>query len=142
MSESKFYPDNTHLSYQVIKQSSSMAPTTRTQPMSHKSLTTPYVRQLTTKSSPSSTKLARFVAAQRLLNKACDQIVLLNRREVDLKIRYDRAKANQSRGARASTHNQLAVVSGVKVQYYHYAHQLADIVEQLQVELEAQVTDN
>ncbi len=74
--------------------------------------------------------LAHLLAAQKLLEKLCDQLALLTNREADLRIRYIRAKVSPAEMSRNTLHMQLTTIVGVKAQYEQYAERLAyQIVE-------------
>ena len=83
------------------------------------------------------TKVARYVAAKMMLDKVCDQLVILDQRESDLGVRYSRAVKSSLLGSRVSSKLQMAVVTGVKLQYFQYAEKLADLIDKMYVDLTA-----
>ena len=73
----------------------------------------------------------RLALLQKLLDKACDQLVVLDEREGDLRRRYKQARASVRQSARYSLFLQLGTVAAVKKRYYDVASRLAEDLKRL-----------
>ena len=71
----------------------------------------------------------RLALAEVLLDKTCDQLLVLDRREGDLETRYRRARSSGRLSARHSLHIQLRVLTTFKRLYYEFVRRLADYIE-------------
>ncbi len=72
---------------------------------------------------------------ERYLERACDQIVLLNKKIHALQKRYKKAKEDKMRSFQHNMLLRLTVVEGVKNMYFEYACNIADEVVELRKEL-------
>ena len=84
---------------------------------------------------PLITKLQRLNVENRKFQRVCAHLVVLDNRERDLQVRYERACSDRSRGYRYSFRLQIASLSGVKLMYYRYAERQRDLVNRLAEEL-------
>lgn len=73
--------------------------------------------------------------AEHRFRKACDQIVMLNKRLGDVQKRYKMAKRNNNRSFRYNLRLKLAVIEGSRNMFYDYAYAKADQVAGLRMEL-------
>ena len=78
---------------------------------------------------------AQLNEAQRRMNKAWQQIVVLNRKIQDLYKRYQDASAANQRGIKYSLEMKLTTTVGVGTAYYYYAMQKAEEIHELQSQL-------
>ena len=73
--------------------------------------------------------------AEGRFKKACDQIVLLNKRLGEVQKRYKLAKRASNRVFRYNLRLKLAAIEGVRNMYYDYAYHKADRVAELRRDL-------
>ena len=81
----------------------------------------------------------RLQKAQALLDHASEQLLLLDRREGELLMRYRRAKSSSRASFVGSLRLQLDIIHAVKDHYYRTADRLADDLER---ELDLQETSS
>ena len=88
-------------------------------------------------SSPKKTLDKRFSLAvsERCFKRACEQIVLLNGRLSDLRLRFTKACLENRRTYQTSLKLKMAVTQGLLLSYYDYAHSKAETVADLRREL-------
>ena len=67
--------------------------------------------------------------------RACDQIVILNRHLDNLQLRYDRAHRDNLRTFRYSLRIKLSATEGVRNMFVEYASAVADELMELQCQL-------
>lgn len=73
--------------------------------------------------------------AESSFQKACEQIVFLNKKLDDLQIRYDRANKEGNKSFRYSLRLKIAAGEGLRNTYYEYACAKADLVTSLRCTL-------
>lgn len=87
----------------------------------------------------------QLMDTERKFRKSCAQIHLLNQHLEDIKIRYQKAKADNYHRFRYNLRLKLACIEGVRNMYYEYAHiqaeRVADLRNQLFGELAPYITD-
>jgi len=89
-----------------------------------------------------------LVDTERKLKRACDQIVMLNRKVKELHDRYEKVKKDDNKMYRYNIRLKIATVEGVRNMYYEYAQMRAWEVSSLRQKLindefeEHQHTDN
>lgn len=71
--------------------------------------------------------------------RACDQIVLMNRKLEACSVRYRRAKKSDTKSFRYPLRLRLAVIEGVRNMYYDYATKKAEEVDELRRRLDNQL---
>jgi len=76
-----------------------------------------------------------LVTAEKKFRLACEQIVLLNHRLVELQDRYESAKRENQKCFRYCIRLKLAVVEGVRNMYHDYARWQAVQVSKLREEI-------
>lgn len=81
---------------------------------------------------------AERTEAKLKLDRACDQLLALYRKETDLQCRYDRALAAGQKAFRYSLRLQLTTVAGIKLMVYQYATSQAELVDSLTSQLQGQ----
>lgn len=69
------------------------------------------------------------------INKACDQVLLLNRNIQDLEMRYDRAAQEQRKSFRYTLRLRLATLEGLRSVYLEYAKAKAAQMDELEASL-------
>jgi len=96
--------------------------------------------------SPASIK---SLSAKRLLlrttqehfRRACDQIVLLNKRMEGVLYRYHAARESANRGFRYKLRLRLAIVEGIRNMFYEYANRKAYEIVNLRRELFGEIVE-
>ena len=73
----------------------------------------------------------RLEMTQAMLDKACDQLLVLDRREYELQQRYLRAKSSGRLSFGYSLRLQLSTTAATKRQYYMAAERLAEVLKRL-----------
>lgn len=73
--------------------------------------------------------------AESSFQKACEQIVFLNKRLDDLQLRYDRANREGNKSFRYSLRLKIAAGEGLRNTYYEYACTKADLITDLRCKL-------
>ena len=73
--------------------------------------------------------------AESSFQKACEQIVLLNKRLDELQLRYDRANKDGNKSFRYSLRLKIAAGEGLRNTYYEYACTKADLITNLRCTL-------
>lgn len=82
---------------------------------------------------------AQLTEANLKLERACDQLLQLYRREEELHCRYDRALSAGQKAFRYSLRLQLTTVAGIKLMVYQYATRQAELVDSLNGQIDGQV---
>lgn len=82
--------------------------------------------------------IGKMRVLDRKFRHSCRQIMLLNHRIKDEKMRYSRAYKGNQRSWRYTLRLQLATLEGMKNVYYEYAYRRADELEALQDQLVAE----
>lgn len=67
--------------------------------------------------------------------KACDQIILIDRKLQDMTLRYNQANEEGHRSMRYNRRLQLVTLEGVRAAYYQYAEVAATKMTELRCEL-------
>ena len=67
--------------------------------------------------------------------RACDQIILIDRKLKDMSSRYAAANKNGQRSMRYNRRLQLVTLEGVRAAYYQYAQQAAEKMTALRCQL-------
>lgn len=65
----------------------------------------------------------------RRFRKACEQIVLLNSKLDNTRVRYSKARKMNKRSAKYTLRMKIAVIENIRDAYYAYACQKADAIE-------------
>ena len=73
--------------------------------------------------------------AESSFQKACQQIVFLNKRLDELQLRYDRANKDGNKSFRYSLRLKIAAGEGLRNTYYEYACTKADLITNLRCTL-------
>lgn len=73
--------------------------------------------------------------------RACDQIILLNRKMTAVMQRYHAARANFNRNFRYKLRLRLAVVEGIRNMYYDYANKKASEIVTLRRDLFGEIIE-
>ena len=67
--------------------------------------------------------------------KACDQIILIDRKLQDMTLRYNNANKDGHRSMRYNRRLQLVTLEGVRAAFYRYAETTADKMTELRCQL-------
>ena len=73
--------------------------------------------------------------AESSFQKACEQIVFLNKRLDELQLRYHRANRQGNKSFRYSLRLKIAAGEGLRNTYYEYACNKADMITELRCTL-------
>jgi len=73
--------------------------------------------------------------------RACDQIILLNKRMEGVLYRYHAARARINRGFRYKLRLRLAIVEGIRNMYYEYANRKAFEIVNLRRDLFGEIVE-
>jgi hypothetical protein len=76
---------------------------------------------------------AELFETETRFRRACEQIILLNRKLEDLQLRYDKARIDNHKSFRYNLRLKMATVEGVRNSYYEYACWKAETVAELRV---------
>ena len=74
---------------------------------------------------------AQLTEARLKLDRACDQLLQLYRKETELQSRYDRTPSAGQKAFRYTLRLQLTTVAGIKLMVYQYATSQAELVDSL-----------
>ena len=70
--------------------------------------------------------------------KACDQIIVIDRKLQDMTIRYEEANKTGHRSLRYNRRLQLVTLEGVRAAFYQYAEKAAEEMTRLRCQLYGQ----
>ncbi|KAK3612095.1 hypothetical protein CHS0354_031164 [Potamilus streckersoni] len=73
--------------------------------------------------------------------KACDQIIILNKKMESVQKRYNRAKETNFRIFRYKLRLRLAIIEGVRNVYYEYANRKANDIVNIRRELYGEIVE-
>lgn len=79
--------------------------------------------------------------SQNSFRRACDQIVLLNRRMEGVLFRYHKARTNTNRSFRYKLRLRLAIVEGARNMFYEYANRKAHEIVKLRRDLFGEIVE-
>jgi len=79
----------------------------------------------------------QLTEAKFKLDRACDQLLHLYRKETDLQCRYDRALTAGHKAFRYSLRLKLTTVAGIKLMVYQYATSQAELVDRLTSQIQS-----
>ncbi|KAL4217647.1 hypothetical protein ACF0H5_022389 [Mactra antiquata] len=79
--------------------------------------------------------------AQNNFGRACDQIVILNRRMEGVLYRYNKARIHTNRSFRYKLRLRLAIVEGVRNMFYEYANRKAHEIVKLRRDLFGEIVE-
>ena len=79
-------------------------------------------------------KLQALAAENKKFQKVCAELITMDNRERDLKLRYDRAKLSDHCGVKQSLRLQIMSLNETKTQFYIYA-------EMMQVKIDHKARD-
>jgi hypothetical protein len=82
-----------------------------------------------------------LLESERRFRRACEQIVQLNYKLDELQSRYLGAKTDGLRTFRYNYRLRLSVIEGLRNMYYDYAHQKAEDITGLKMDLYGEIVD-
>jgi len=91
--------------------------------------------QLTMESYNNSADVHKLMHLNDQINKACDQVLLLNRNIQDLERRYDRAAQEQRKSFRYTLRLRLATLEGLRSVFLEFAKMKAGEMDDLEAQL-------
>lgn len=83
-----------------------------------------------------------LLKAESSFQRACEQIVFLNKKLDELQLRYDRANKEGNKSFRYSLRLKIAAGEGLRNTYYEYACRKADLVSSLRCTLFGNQTED
>jgi hypothetical protein len=80
-------------------------------------------------------KTSQLLQLEEKFYKACDQIVVIDRKLHDMTVRYDNANRDGHRSMRYNRRLQLVTMEGVRAAFYQFAEITADKMTELRCQL-------